>query len=109
MVYTLPADSGRNFSAGLDQIFKYISDQVPLFFPLILVSFFLIIFFGGMIRAKKDTGTEKASEWFAIAGISTFFLASILFLTAGLLNLQTFIITLIIAIFGGLWYLTSNT
>ena len=108
MPYTLPADTGRNFSTGADQIFIYVADQVPQFYPLVLTAFFLIIFLNGYFMQKKSEGRGDAPQWASIAGYSTSILAFIFYLIVGLINLTTVIVTIAISLLATIWFFTSK-
>lgn len=91
--FDLPQDTNFNFSSGIDQLFLYVADQVPIFFPTVLVSFFLVVSLGGLFAERRTAGVEDFLKWGSIAGVLTLGLASIMGITSGLINGLTLVIT----------------
>lgn len=108
MPYALPSQTAANFTAGPDQLFLYIASQVPMFFPMVLFAFFVIIWFSGMSFQKRQEGREFVSQWYLIAGFLTATLAMILYLVPGFVNLLTVGICIANAGLGALWFFNSR-
>lgn len=106
--YDLPQNTNFNFSSGIDQLFLYVADQVPMFFPTVLTSFFLVVMLGGMFAERRASGLEDFLKWGSIAGILTVGLASIMGIISGLINGLTMTITAIIAVIFVTGYLLNN-
>lgn len=104
----LPADSGFNFTEGLDQLFFYTASQVPIFLPMVLFGLFMVVMLGGFFTQQRQTGKGDITMWMAIGGYITTGAAFILSLIEGLLSLQTVIIILVITIFLTTLYLLSR-
>lgn len=95
--YTLPSDSGQNFSSGLDTLLTYVAGEVPIFFPLFLTAFFIIIAMGGYFSQQRTSGTGNFFMWAAIAGYSTTGMALILTIIPGVLPLSILVIVFAIS------------
>ncbi len=106
--YSLPADTGINFTTGIDQAFVYVSGQVPIFIPLLLFSFFMIVLLGGYFAEQRRTGVGDSAQWFSIAGYLTSIAALMMLLIDNLIQLPTVIITLTVAFVGALWFFFSR-
>ena len=105
---TLPADSGFNFTEGLDQLFFYVASEVPIFIPMILFALFIVIMLGGFFSQQRQGGRGDFLMWGAIAGYITTGAAYILSLISGLISLQTVIIVLVITVVMNAFYLLSR-
>lgn len=106
--YALPGDTDLNFSAGADRLFVYIAQQVPLFIPLTLFAFFMVIFLGGVFSQRRQEGRGDIAMWFSIAGYITSTVTLLMFLVDGLINLTTVMIVLSVTFGGALWFLTTK-
>lgn len=104
MSYQLPAQVGTNFTIGPDQLFIYLTGQVPMFFPAMLFAFFIIVWFSGMQMQKKQEGRESMSQWFMIAGFLTATLSMLLYLVPGFVDGITVSIAIGVACLGALWF-----
>ena len=105
--YDLPQNTNFNFSSGIDQLFLYIADQVPEFFPMVLAAFFLVIFLGGMFAEQRRVGREEFLKWGAIGSLLTMGLATIFAITSGLIGATVLTINAVIAILFMLGYAWS--
>lgn len=107
--YTLPNTANMNASAnGLEAVFVYIGNQVPMFFPMMLGAFFMIIFFSGLILGKRQEGRESISLWFFLAGFATTVVATLLYLLPGVINTTTYGICIGIMALGALWFFNTR-
>ena len=105
--YDLPQNTNFNFSSGIDQLFLYVANQVPIFFPSVLTAFFLIIFLGGMFAEQRLMGREEFLKWGSIAGLLTMGLSTIFAITSGLIGGLVLTINAIVAIIFMLGYAWS--
>lgn len=108
MAYTLPSNTALNFTEGLDRIFVYVAGQVPIFIPMVLFSFFMIILLGGFFSQKRTDGKGDFPQWFAIAGYLTAIASLLMLLIDGLINVPTVVVTIAVALGGSIWLLTSK-
>lgn len=108
MVYQLPSDLGYNFTSGYHSYWIYLVTQVPNLMPLLLFSFFTIVLLSGYFLEKRSSTKADFSQWFLIAGFLTSTLAMVLFLTVGIINLDTIIVTLAVTLVGALWFFNSK-
>lgn len=106
--YNLPSESSVNVTKGLDSLVGYVATEVDIFTPMLLFTFFMIVFLGGMYKQKKDEARMEAAPWFAIAGFLTFGLALIMAMTTDWITIRTLVITLSVSIAGAVWYLTTK-
>lgn len=109
--YSLPSETSYNFSAGLDQYFLYLNNQIPNLFNGVLVFIFLLIFLGGYIGTKRNEGKNDIGLWMAVGGLITLMIALILNIIAGgeLVPLSIEVIWLSVTIVGGIMYfITPN-
>lgn len=96
--FDLPQNTNINFSSGVDQLFLYVAQQVPIFFPMVLLAFFVVIFLGGSIAEQRRSGSDNFLKWGSVASILTMGLATILSISSGLINAFTLTITAVVAI-----------
>jgi len=93
---------------GLDQMFVYAADVVPLFIPFFLLSFFIIIVLASYFSSKRLSNDGDLAASFAVAGFSTFILALVMSLIPGLIPTTYVVIILAIAILGVLFLFFSK-
>ena len=105
--YDLPQNTNFNFSSGIDQLFLYIANQVPMFFPSVLTAFFLVIFLGGVFAEQRQRGSEEFLKWGSIASLLTMGLATIFAITSGLISGLVLTINSVVAIIFMLGYAWS--
>lgn len=105
---TLPADSPRNFTTGIDQMFVYVAGEVSVFVPLLLLTLFLIVFLGGLFAQQRREGSRDSAQWFAIAGFVTSTIALFMLLIEGLTNVFTVSVVVVVAIAGMTWFLFTK-
>ena len=46
----LPSAGTQNYSEGIDKIFVYVAQEIPIFIPMILFALFMIIFLSGNLN-----------------------------------------------------------
>ncbi len=97
-LYTLP-----NATDGIDNIVVETVAAVPGFTPLLLTFIFFLIFLGGISRQKARSGTADYAMWSVVASLTTFMTALIMSTITGIIRLDWLIITLVVAIFSGVW------
>jgi hypothetical protein len=106
--YTLPQDSGLNFSSGVDRIFVYAAQEVPILMPLVVFSFFMVVLLSGIFSQVRREGKADTPMWFAIAGFLSFTLTIILSFIDGLMNPMVPIVTMAVMFVGVIWYMFSK-
>ena len=89
-------------------MFVYVADVVPIFIPLFLFSFFVIITIASYFSSKRLSNDGDLAASFAVAGFSTFVLALVMSLIPGLIPTYTVLIVLGIAILGILFLFFSK-
>jgi len=96
--------SNRNTSEGLHVLVQYVSDVVPMFIPMVLFSFFIIVL-GGIYFNTRREGKPDFFSAFAVAGYATLLVALVLSVIPGVIDMVTIGICVIITIAGtlGLW------
>ena len=107
-IYTLPQDSGINFTEGPHQIFVYLQSQIPMFIPSILLALFVIIWITGSYLQRKQSGRMDHAMWFMIAGYVTSMVSISLLLVRGLVSLEIIIVTIAVAFVGAIWFFLSK-
>ena len=93
-----------NITTGLDAIVVDIVEEVPIFIPMFLFFIFGVIFIGGVISQKKRSGRSDVPMWAVISSTSVLMISMILTLTAGLIQMETLVIVIVVTIFSGLWF-----
>lgn len=107
--YQLPNFNMTNGSGGLEQLFIYESSQLDIFAPAILLFIFFIITLSGYFSQEKKSGRGNLSMWFAVSMLITTFLAFILFLYNGIINLATLSICVVLSILFTTWFLFDDS
>ena len=66
---------------GIEGLFRYTAEIVPIFFPLVLFAFFIVIMLGtSLLSTRRNFG-----ESFAIAGFVTFIVSIVMSMISGIL------------------------
>ncbi len=104
----LPSGGSQNFSEGIDKIFVYVAQEIPIFIPMILFALFMIVFISGITLQRRNQGTQDTPMWAAISMYTTSTAALIMTLADGLINLFTLVTTLTIAIAVSIWFFMSK-
>ena len=104
--YELP--STVNYTQGADTLLVYIAREVPIFFPMVLFCFFLVVMLAGYSSQKRTQGFSNLAMWSAVAGWLTSGLAILMTLTSGIINVFTLVITFVISFICTLWFMTSR-
>lgn len=107
-IYQLPDETGINFTEGPQQIFVYVASQVPIFIPMVLILFFMVIAVGGYFQQQRRTGNGDFSMWFAVGGFMTTILATLFSLVDGLMPISSLVICIGVTILGAIWFLSSR-
>ena len=108
MAYTLPNSTNLNTTKGADEILIYVASQVPIFFPMFLFAFFMVILIGGYMATINREGRGRMAESFAVAGFLTAILSILLTLIEGLIPIWITVLCVTIAILGVIWYLSTK-
>lgn len=90
--YQLPQDTAFNFSSGMDQLFLYIAQQVPIFFPSVLFAFFMVITLGGFFAEQRLTSQGDFLKWAAVGSFLTSGLSFIMSIPDGMVSTTTVIL-----------------
>ncbi len=93
---------------GLDQMFVYAAEVVPIFIPLFLFSFFIIITLASYFSSKRLSNDGDLAASFAVAGFSTVILALVLSLIPGLIPTTYVVIVIAVAVLGILFLFFSK-
>jgi len=97
-----------NLTAGIDDALISTAQSVPAFPIMVLVFIFFTIILGGSSAQKKRTGSPDIPMWAAMAGVSTTFVALIMTIGDGIIDLTTLGIVIAITIMCGLWFFMSK-
>lgn len=97
-LYNLP-----NATSGIDTIAGQTVTAVPEFTWLLLLFVFGVVAIGGSSRQRIRNGEADFPAWFTIGGIASFFTALMLSLISGVIQTETLVLTLVVAIIGGIW------
>lgn len=98
-LYNLPNSTG-----GADTILVDTVNVVPIYIPMLLVFTFFVVFLGGIARQKGRSGFADYPMWSIIASISTLIIALILTLQAGLIDILSLTIVVLVNIGSALWF-----
>ena len=93
---------------GIEDLFTYTAQIVPIFIPLVLFGFFIIASVASYFTQKKLTGMGNFSASFAVAGWLTAILSTLLSLIPNLVALPVIIMWYAIAFIGVIWLYFSN-
>ena len=97
-----------NTSEGIHTLFIYTAHIVPIFIPLVLLAFFVIILLGTFFAQERLRGRGDFVASFTVAGYVTFIVASVMSLVENLISSITVITSLIVALIGTLWLFISR-
>ncbi len=97
-----------NNTQGLAGVFVYAATIVPAFTPLMLIAFFLVVAFGSYIIPKNLTGKGDFAASFAVAGYVTTIVAILMSLIDNLINRETLMAFIIVAVLGTTWLYFSR-
>jgi len=84
---------------GLDGIFVYVANEVPIFVPAFLLSTWLIVSLLIYFGTRKFSGQADFFSAAASAGFLTCVLGTVMTFTPGIINLYSLSTTIAIAIF----------
>ena len=93
---------------GLAAVFVYSATIVPIFIPLVLFALFIVTCLASYFIPKSTTGKGNFPASFAAAGYFIAIVAFTMNLVDGLINLQTLVICLVVAVIGTAWLLLSK-
>ena len=103
--YTVPE---YNVSTGIDPLLSEIVTQVPIFVPFLLLFIYSVIFVAGYRKQTLDRGVGDAPLWATISGIITSIVALLLSTRAGLIDVFTLVVPIVITILSGIWLFSSK-
>jgi len=106
MAYPTLAD--YNTTTGIPAIFQYVSEVVPIFTPMLLLSFFVIAMLGSYFSQRRTTGRGNFKASFAVAGYLTVLVAFLLTLLPGVMDIITLSVTIAVAVLGTILLLTTQ-
>ncbi len=95
MAYTTFQEFNKS---GLDGMFLYSAEIVPIFIPFLLFTIYFIIAFGSYYSQLRLTGRGNFFSSLAVAGWMTAILTFVLSITPGLISEATMIIVFGVAI-----------
>lgn len=98
-LYDLP-----NATSGIDTIGVQLISAVPSFTYMILFFVFIIVTIGGIIRQNMRRGNADYPLWFTIGAMATFFVALLMSVISGIIDLTALVITTVILIFCSVWF-----
>ena len=87
-------------TTGLDNLFVYVADVVPIFFPMMFLSLFIIIMAGTYFSQSRLTGRGDFGGSFAVAGFITTGVAFAVNLIDGVVNTETLGVLVSVTIIG---------
>jgi len=103
-----PPQDVVNLSKGVDQFLIYIQDQVPIFVPMMLFAFYIIIALAGFFSEERLKGNGDFPMWLAIAGVVTVGLTFVLNTVEGLINLTTMVIVFTVTVLSAIFFFLSK-
>ena len=83
---------------GLPSLFKYVTEVSPIFMPLMLASFWIIITMGSFFAQKATTGNGNILASLAVGGIVTSIVASLFSIVPNLVNPITLVTIIVLTI-----------
>lgn len=102
-LYTAP-----NLSDGIDSALIDTARAVPSFPIMLLVFTFMIVLLGGSANQKRRIGTGDYPFWTVLASLTTTFLALLMSLGEGIIDLTTLGIVIAVTIMSGVWFFLSK-
>ena len=85
---------------GIEGIFNYVAEVVPIFFPMVLFAIFVIIMMGTYFSQKRLGGRSNFISSFAVAGIITSIVSFVMSIVGGLVDSFVVVICFVVAIIG---------
>ena len=101
MVYQTIGDFN---ATGIDGLFLYVANVVPIFMPLLLFGIFIVVFFGTLM----NTPGRNFQASFAVAGIITLLATFLLSLIAGLVNPIVLVVVFAVTVIGVIMLLLNK-
>ncbi len=95
-------------STGLEGFLTYPATVVPIFIPLLLFTFYIIIVLGVYFSQQRLRGTANIFAAFAVAGYATTILTFAMALIPDLINTLTMVVVISVAVIGTLMLLISR-
>jgi len=97
-----------NTSEGIQVLFLYVASIVPIFIPLLLFSFFIIMALGSYFAQIRLRGRGNFVASAAVASYITAIIAIFMTLQPGLIDTFTLSVTIIVAILTTFWLFVSK-
>jgi len=95
--------SDVNTTPGVHTLFVYVAEIEPIFVPLFLFSFFIILLLASYFSQRRLMNKADFPSSFAVAGYATFMLALAMSLIEGLISPFILTVTVVISIAGTVW------
>ena len=93
---------------GLDQLFVYAAQTIPVFSPMVLISFFAIVALATYFSSTRIRGDGDFAASFVVAGFMTVILSVIMSLIPGLMPTTYVVITFVVFMLGVLFLFLSH-
>jgi hypothetical protein len=97
-----------NLTGGIDDAMITTARSVPAFPIMILVFIFFVVIIGGSTSQRRRTGAADVPMWAVLAGISMTFVALIMTMGEGIIELTTLGIVVAVTILCGVWFFLSK-
>ena len=94
-------------ATGLGGILAYVQDIVPVFIPLTLLSFYVVVALASYYIELSRRGVADFSTSVAVAGFATFALSLAMATRDGLINTYVSVIVFVVMVLGVFWMLGS--
>lgn len=93
---------------GIEGLFTYVAQVVPIFIPLLLFAVFMITMLGSFFSQKRLEGKSDFLSSFAVAAWFTTIIAFVLSLVPNLVNLLTISVCIVTSVISAILLLTSG-
>ncbi len=97
-----------NTSEGIHIMFLYAAATVPIFIPLMLFSFFIVMALGSYFAQIRIRGRGNFIASMAVASYITAITAIFMTLQPGLIDMLTLSVTIMVAVLSTLWLFISK-
>ena len=97
-----------NLTAGIDEAVISTADSVSAFPVMLLMFIFFLVLLGGSANQKRRTNYADYPMWATMAGLSTSFVALIMTLKEGIIDITVLGIVVATTLISALWFLLSK-
>lgn len=97
-----------NLTSGIDDALISLVQEVSILPVMILVFVYFLILLSGSANQKSRTGSGDYPFWSVLAGLTITFLALIMTIGTGIIDLTTLSIVISITIMSGVWFYLSK-